>query len=494
MKTQDTKRASSGSKRHISLRLLTYLIILICPVSLQATTSILYYSGLPARIDTSIAESLKGQLKSCSDDLYYPNTVARCYQQNGYKLLWVAPGGVSTPAPEALLMLDCALHFGLAYDDYHSDELLADKLHFLRIHFDQTGSGQKSKFDILLTDAMLYMINNLHYGKLNPDFPARYLDTVALNEFSASQLLLSAMQGNGFKEILETAQPVSDAYQDLKRQLQLLTGPYQNRCHPRPEGDILKIIINMERLRWMLPEKGNYIQVNIPSYNLKYFQKRRLDEFKVIVGKPSMPSPTLQSKITYFITCPEWKVPSKMFVEELLPEAIKDKQFLENNKYIIYDQQGDYVVPATARLLEIQQHPELFYARQSIGCDNALGLLVFRFPNVYDIYLHDTPFKELFNQPERDLGDQCIRVEHAEQLAAQILENDQNSDKVNNLHQAIVSYRKKQFSLKQPIPLKITYLTCEVKEGRLITYKDIYSMDKSLGMALYSFDPVLSHK
>jgi len=494
METLNKTQKRSENKLHGDLRLLAYLIILFFPNSTQATTLNLYYQHSLTRVDTPIAESLKNQLRNHKGDLYYPNSVARCYQQNGYKLLWVAPDSVRTPATEAMLMLDCALQYGLSFDDYHPEDLLIDKLHYLSVHFGQTGNDQKSRFDILLTDAVLYMINNMHYGKLNPDFPDHYLDSAVVNGFNAPQLLLNAIHGRDFKKMLETAQPVSIAYLDLKRQLQLLTGPYQNSCYQKPKDDILKIAINMERLRWITPEKGDYIQVNIPSYTLKFYHAGNLDEFKVITGKPSTPTPTLQSEINYFITCPEWKVPSKMFVEELLPQAIKDKQYLENNQYVIYDQQGNYVEPTTARLLEIQQRPGAFYARQSVGCGNALGLLVFRFPNTYGIYLHDTPFLELFQRADRDLGDQCIRVEHPEQLAALILENDQSSEQVSNLHQAISFYRKKQFNLRHPIPLKITYLTCEVKGGRLISYKDIYAMDQSLGMALYHFNQIFSSK
>ncbi|NHA03379.1 L,D-transpeptidase family protein [Mucilaginibacter sp. HC2] len=493
METQGTKHIRSGNRFYEKLRLSAYLIILILPSGLRAATAIVCNPRPLAPADTPIGESIKNQIRNHKDVLYYPNLVARCYQQNGYRLLWVAPDTVRTPATEAMLMLDCALQYGLAYDDYHPGGLLTDKLHYLRVHFGQTGNNQKSRFDILLTDALLYMINNMHYGKLNPDFPSHYLDTATTNDFNAPQLLMNALRSKEFKRTLETAQP-SGAYQDLKHQLRLLIDPYQNGCYQKPKGEILKIVINMERLRWITPEKDSYIQVNIPSYSLKFFHSGVLDEFKVIVGKPSTPTPTLQSKIAYFITCPEWKVPSKMFVEELLPQAIKNIQYLEDNQYVIYDLQGNYVAPTMARLLEIQQHPESFYARQSVGCDSALGLLVFRFSNVYDIYLHDTPFRELFQQTERDLGDQCIRIEHPEQLAALILENDQSSDKVKALRQAIASYRKKQFNLRQPIPLQITYLTCEVKEGRLVNYKDIYAMDQSLGMALYHINEVLSRK
>ncbi|WP_176852106.1 hypothetical protein [Mucilaginibacter sp. OK268] len=45
--------------------------------------------------------------------------------------------------------------------------------------------------------------------------------------------------------------------------------------------------------------------------------------------------------------------------------------------------------------------------------------------------------------------------------------------------------------MKKHIAIKITYLTCEVKEGKYSTYNDIYNLDKSLEMALYGVDQPL---
>jgi hypothetical protein len=75
MGTQNTGHTWSGDKLYLTLMLLVYLIILIFPISLRAAPSIRYCLRLSARVDTLIAESLKGQLMSHKDDLYYPNSV-----------------------------------------------------------------------------------------------------------------------------------------------------------------------------------------------------------------------------------------------------------------------------------------------------------------------------------------------------------------------------------------------------------------------------------
>jgi murein L,D-transpeptidase YcbB/YkuD len=134
----------------------------------------------------------------------------------------------------------------------------------------------------------------------------------------------------------------------------------------------------------------------------------------------------------------------------------------------------------SSKLKEIRQNPYKYSIRQSSGCDNALGAVVFRFENSYGVYLHDTSQKQLFNKSERALSHGCIRVENAKELASLILKNDGFKNLIPNLENAMAEYKRKDFVLKQPVPIIITYLTCLIKDGKPIFYKDIYHFDDSL--------------
>lgn len=438
--------------------------------------------------DTAIGREIIQQIAAHQKALYYPGSVSRMYRQGGYKLIWIAPETVKTPAVDAMLMLDCVLQFGLRYDDYHPEELSYNQFYKLRKEFATTGDRQKAEFDILLTDAMINLINNLHYGKLNPLFTASKIDSGNAPGFAAVKLLADAIASNDFKGLIETAQPQTKTYLDLQHQLLQLTGSYRENCYKIPQIDILNIAVNMERLRWITPDTGNYVRVNIPSFTLEVHNAAAVKTFNVIVGKQPTPTPTLQSRIEYFITCPEWKVPSRTFIEEILPKSIADTGYLEKNKYTIYDARGNYVAPEPGKFKEMLNQPGQFYARQSIGCANALGLFVFRFPNDYEIYLHDTPFQQLFAIGNRALSDGCIRIEHADKFAATILELGHSADKINSMQKAITIYKKRRFDLHRALPLTITYLTCEVDNGKLVTYNDVYNLDLSLKMALFNYD------
>jgi len=268
--------------------------------------------------------------------------------------------------------------------------------------------------------------------------------------------------------------------------MRLWTGLYTGDCYEIPESDIRLLAINMERLRWANVDSGSYIMVNIPSYTLTLYEADSTYEFKAIVGTSENPTPTLGSQISYFTTAPEWKVRNKIFRKELLPRALEDSSFLGNNHYAIYDGKGEYIEPNAANLSLVKQNPRKYRVTRSAGCDKAFGLVVFRFPNIYDVYLHDTPERQLFKKQQRDLSHGCVRVEYAEKLAALLLKYDGSGNKIAALDKAILKYQTKNFTLQKPVPLKIAYITSIVSKGEVLNYKDIYKLDNSLEMVLYN--------
>ncbi len=444
--------------------------------------------------DSSLSEEIQKQLtdKSLTYQLYYPKSVARLYAAKGFNAAWIKPQTGDGPTWQAMLMIDCVLQFGLSHADYHPQELQYNRLHNILDTPGRVSLQLEARVDIMLTDAIITLMNHLHFGKLNPDYPANRIDTSINNNFCTDKILAANLSQNDMMSIIYAAQPKAKAYKDMQYQMHLWEGLYQDDCYEEPQAEVRKIAINMERLRWANTDDSIYIHINIPSYALKLYVKDTTYQFKVIVGKPTSHTPTLLSAVSYFTTAPEWKIPAKIFQKELLPKALADSNYLENNHYAIYDGNGRYIEPTKASLLKVKGRPELYFARQSAGCDNALGLVVFRFPNIYDVYLHDTPEQKLFSRQERDLSHGCIRVEQAEKLARLILINDGSADKIPALHKGMINYVKQDIKLRQPISIKITYLTCEVKEGVYITYPDIYELDKNLEMALYGIQQNLS--
>jgi murein L,D-transpeptidase YcbB/YkuD len=444
-----------------------------------------YAAEVKSGIDTNIKATIQSQITLTQHQLYYPASTKRFYRNATSKLVWIAPDTVKAHASEAMMMLDCVLHYGLNHADYHPAELLYDRLNSLIRSGNKAKESDKAKFDVFLTDAMLTLINHLHYGKLNPDEPSTKTDTLEKSDFRAEYILQKALRSSDFWSVIESVQPKNKQYTYLQDYMRLVTGQYVGDCYELPDSTIRLMAINLERLRWSNNSTSTYLQINIPSYTLTLHQPDTVYNFKVIVGKPASPTPRLQSNVTHFTTAPEWKVPQSIFVRELLPKALRDKDYLENNHFALYDNQGRYQVADKAKLKGIQKNHAGYYARQSSGCDNAMGAIVFRFNNVYEVYLHDTPQQDLFKRKERALSHGCIRVEQASKLAALLLKYDGATNQVVKMQKAVTGYHKQTFSLKTAVPIKITYITCEVVEGIITTYKDVYQLDKQLEKALY---------
>lgn len=444
--------------------LLNYISIFFC---------ILMLKGQDLKTNTEITSLLND--KVTLEKLHYPKSVVRFYSQNQSDYAWIMPSRAEQTWT-AMLLLDCAYQLGLSSSDYHLQNLSFENLGVLKHPPENISPKDKAMQDILITDALISLINNLHFGKYNPFYTVSQFDKGFINGFYSVEALSYARGQNDFIKAILQARPKIQAYTDFQNYLNKL---YANNPENHTE-EIKKILINMERLRWLNTENESYILVNIPSYTLEFYSKKKIFESKVIVGKPSTKSPVLVSDINYFTTAPDWKVPQSIFVKEMLPKIMSDSKYLENHHYAVYNQFGGMVTITPSKLREIRRNPYKYSVRQSSGCDNALGSVVFRFPNSYGVYLHDTSQKQLFNKTERALSHGCIRVEKAQELASLLLKNDGAEDKIPALQTAMQKYDHKDFVLKQPVPINIAYLTCMIKDGKPVFYNDIYHLDADL--------------
>jgi murein L,D-transpeptidase YcbB/YkuD len=438
-------------------------------------------------MDTTVNAAIRKLLASKAEMqiFHYPKSVERFYNQSTNQPAWTVPERDVRKTWEALLLLDCVLQFGLNHADYHPKELVYSAMHDILEKPKTVDPLQKARFDMLLTDALIAFINHLHFGKLNPVYTKAIVDQGDTTGFSADGMLKQAIAKQDFMGTVLSVQPKVKEYVLMQSHMRLLKGQYLDDCYEAPEGIVRKLAINMERLRWAAIDVDTFIHINIPSYTLKLFTPQTNYQFKVIVGKPSNPSPVLHSAITHFSTAPDWKVPKSIFQKEMLPKALKNPAYLTNNNLAIYDRKGNYVPARRENLLMVKKNPDQFYMRQSPGCDNALGLVVFRFQNPYSIYLHDTPEPQLFDLQVRALSHGCIRVQQAQKLAIILLELDGQQHQTKVLNEKVAKFQAKDFILKKPVPIIITYLTCEIGEYGVVEYEDIYKKDKALELALY---------
>ena len=224
---------------------------------------------------------IRAQLAAHRNQLYYPNSVERFYKSTGFRLAWIAPDTVKTHAWDAMLLLDCVVQYGLDHSDYHPRQLLYPKLHELIEHPCKSNNRQKALYDILLTDAVIAFVNNLHYGRLNPEWPAVKIDKKVTAGFRAEVILANALNQKDFYSAIISAQPTSASYKSLQYKMHLVTGLYTGDCYETPESAIRLMAVNLERMRWVNDNVSNFIAINIPSKILSYYINDTVYRFKI---------------------------------------------------------------------------------------------------------------------------------------------------------------------------------------------------------------------
>ena len=102
------------------------------------------------------------------------------------------------------------------------------------------------------------------------------------------------------------------------------------------------------------------------------------------------------------------------------------------------------------------------------------------FPNSYNIYLHDTPARELFEKDVRAFSHGCIRVEKPAELAQWVLGWDAaRVDAAMN-----EGGDNRTVVLPGKIPVYIAYFTTFARDGKLYYGNDLYSRDMALAEAM----------
>jgi L,D-transpeptidase YcbB len=251
------------------------------------------------------------------------------------------------------------------------------------------------------------------------------------------------------------------------------------------DARILQIEVNLDRYRWLPAEfEKRYLLVNIPDFHLYAYQGgRQKFEQRVIVGDEYQnATPVFADSMTYLVFRPEWNVPSSILVNEMLPKLREDIYDLAKHGFEVVDTQADTVVRDLSSIdWEDVDTADLPYrVRQKSGESNSLGLVKFMFPNRFNIYLHDTPSRKLFDQPIRTLSHGCVRVEKPVELANWVLDGQGDWDE--KMIQAAMedpkAPRGQTVSLERPVPVYILYLTTFMREGELHFRNDPYGKDR----------------
>lgn len=254
------------------------------------------------------------------------------------------------------------------------------------------------------------------------------------------------------------------------------------------EAQLVKILINMERWRWlpaeMGAEAGIYVWANIPEYRVRIVRKREIVfSERVIVGKVDKQTPVFSDKIEWIEFHPTWYVPNSIKVDDILPSLRRPTSQVMKRYHLRLNCGRHGSNPATIdwnsvdiRKCSVSQPP---------GAKSVLGDFKFKFPNKHDVYMHDTPTKRLFSRTTRTFSHGCVRIRNPRRMAEILLEHDKqmSSTRVAQILAGPRSLHKED--LNRHVPVHITYFTAIFDDkDTFLSRPDIYGHDKRLAQAL----------
>ena len=254
-----------------------------------------------------------------------------------------------------------------------------------------------------------------------------------------------------------------------------------------PEARIRSIVVAMERLRWMHDvERGaRHIWVNQPDFTAKIVDHGKVTfQTRAVIGKnvPDQRSPEFSDEMDHMVINPSWGVPRSIIVKEYLPLLQRNPNAVSHLQVI--DRNGRVVPRGAVNFAAYSARSFPFGLRQPPSDGNALGKVKFMFPNPYNIYLHDTPAKELFDHEVRAYSHGCIRLADPFDFAYALLAAQ--SDDPKGLFQThLATDRETVVKFDVKLPVHLVYFTAwpDAKGG--MTYRrDIYGRDGRIFDAL----------
>ena len=228
-------------------------------------------------------------------------------------------------------------------------------------------------------------------------------------------------------------------------------------------GDrIAQIEANMERWRWMPRTfEQRYVTVNVPSATLEVHDGGTVVlSSRVIVGRPTAPTPIVRALATALTVNPTWHVPAKIARKEIMPKSRLDEGYLSAHHM---------VMDAASHTLS-----------QLPGPDNSLGVLKIEMADRFDVYLHDTDVRAAFERHSRDSSHGCVRVEQILPLASYALTGTADGA-ISDLNDAIDTGETRRMELSARLPVYILYWTVSVNDdGTAQFWPDVYLRDQHL--------------
>lgn len=252
------------------------------------------------------------------------------------------------------------------------------------------------------------------------------------------------------------------------------------------EERLQSVMVALERERWFNTERGKrHILVNIPDFTAKIVDDGVVTfRTRSVVGAATSdrPTPEFSDVMEFMVVNPSWYVPRSIVTKEYLPALKRNRNAVSH--ILITDRNGREVNRGSVNFNRYSARNFPYSMRQPPSKGNALGLVKFMFPNKYNIYLHDTPSKSLFDRDVRAFSHGCVRLADPFDFAYKLL-SVQSDDPEEEFQSVLRTGREQRINLVEPVPVHIIYRTAVTNARGHTEYRaDVYGRDARIWDAL----------
>ena len=246
------------------------------------------------------------------------------------------------------------------------------------------------------------------------------------------------------------------------------------------------VLVAMERERWMNFARGErHIWVNIPDYSAVIMDGGK-ESFRTraVVGASNVDrrTPEFSDEMEHMVINPSWYVPRSITVKEYLPQLQRNPRAVSNLQLL--GRSGNVVSRQGIDFTQFDARSFPFSLKEPPSRNNALGLVKFMFPNRHNIYLHDTPAKNLFGREARAFSHGCVRLSEPFDFAYALLAR-QTADPEGFFQATLNTGAETTVDLDIHVPVHLVYRTAFTDaRGNLQFRRDVYGRDGRLIDAL----------
>lgn len=507
--------------------------------------------GAPLSAQAQVTAFMQAIAEAASRD----KAVSQFYQANGYKAIWTGQGGRDRSRRKALLQaLEQAGNHGLPVSAYDTDFLKANlravkserdlgrievqlsKLFLQYAHDIQAGVLTPSKVDSGIKRVVprrdpLQLLTN--FSKSSPSGFLRSLIPTSpeYTRLLKQKLIFEKLLGKGGwgakvpgkkyepgdsgagvvalrNRLIAMGYLRRSASGSYDSNMQKAVQQFQLAHGLNPDGvagagtlkeinvpvaeRLASIMVAMERERWMnMPRGKRHVWVNLTDFTAKIIDNGKVTfETRSVVGanKHDRRSPEFSDTMEHMVINPTWNVPRSIAVKEYLP-------MMQNNPnaagHLRLTRGGRTVSREGIDFTQFTPANFPFDLKQPPSRRNALGLVKFMFPNQYNIYLHDTPAKNLFSRETRAYSHGCIRLNDPFDFAYALL-RPQSRDPEALFQSRLATNRENVIELEKKIPVHLVYRTAfTTARGTIQFRRDVYGRDAKVFAALQKAGVVL---